>query len=258
MIRGLYTAVSGMITQEAREDVITNNLANANSTGFKSDNLTVKKFDDVLIQNYDKQVNGKNVRNIIGSISNGSRIDDVNVDFTQGNIESTESNTDFALEGRGFFTVQRDNGLDTGTYYTRDGRFHVNMAGILVNDSGDAVMARDTAGNNTTINVGNGKLECDANGNIIVDGEPKYTFQIVDFDDYNTLKKVGDNLYQGAAPVEGTALVRQNSLEKSNVNVVNELVNMMTTMRSFETNQKIVQSLDETLNKAVNEVGTVR
>ena len=154
MIRSLYTAISGMITQEARQDVITNNLANANTTGFKGDNLAVKKFDDVLIQNYDKQVGGKNVRNVIGSLSNGAKVDDVNTDFSQGTIENSDSSTDFALEGRGFFTVQRANGLENGTYYTRDGHFHVNMNGILVTDSGDAVMARDGSGNSTTIDAG--------------------------------------------------------------------------------------------------------
>ncbi len=258
MIRSLYTAISGMITQEARQDVITNNLANANTTGFKGDNLAVKKFDDVLIQNYDKQVGGKNVRNVIGSLSNGAKVDDVNTDFSQGTIENSDSSTDFALEGRGFFTVQRANGLENGTYYTRDGHFHVNMNGILVTDSGDAVMARDGAGNSTTIDAGNGKLTCDANGNISIDGVQKYKLQVADFNDYNSLTKVGDNLYQGAAPTDGTALVRQNALEKSNINVVSEMVNMMTTMRTFETNQRIVQSIDETLNKVVNEVGSVR
>ena len=78
MIRGLYTAVSGLVTQEAKQQVITNNMANANTTGYKSDNLAVKKFDDVLIQNYDKMSAGRNVRNIIGSLSNGSRIDETN------------------------------------------------------------------------------------------------------------------------------------------------------------------------------------
>lgn len=259
MIRALYTSISGMITQEAKQDVITNNLANANTTGFKSDNLTIKKFDDVLIQNYDKKIGNINVRNVIGSISNGSRIDEVNTDFAQGNFESTDSETDFALEGSGFFAVQRDTGIGNSTFYTRNGQFHVNMNGILVNDSGDSVLARDLNNNTTTINAGNSKIVCDSSGNISLDGIPKYKLEVVDFADYNKLIKSGDNLYQGTNPIQNiNASVKQKSLERSNVNVINEMVNMMTTMRSFETNQKIVQSIDETLNKAVNEVGTVR
>jgi len=259
MIRALYTSISGMITQEAKQDVITNNLANANTTGFKSDNLTIKKFDDVLIQNYDKKVGNNNVQNIIGSLSNGSRIDEVYTNYTQGSMETTDSPTDFALEGSGFFAVQRDNGIGNSTFYTRNGQFHVNMKGILVNDSGDSVLARDTNNNITTINAGSSKITSDSLGNISLDGVQKYKLEVVDFADYNKLKKSGDNLYMGTNPIQNTnASIKQNSLERSNVNITNEIVNMMTTMRSFETNQKIVKSIDETLNKAVNEVGTVR
>lgn len=259
MIRSLYTAISGMITQEAKQDVITNNLANATTVGFKGDNLAVKKFDDVMLQNYDKIVGGKNVRNVLGSISLGSKIDTVNTDFTQGNIEATDKATDFAIEGKGFFVVQRNNGVDNGQYYTRDGHFHVNINGILVNDSGDTVLARNLQNNSLgSINVGSGELKCDTSGNVSINNVPMYKMYTVDFNDYNTLKKVGDNLYQGTNPTENTAVVRQRALEKSNVNVVNEMVSMLTTMRTFETNQKIVQSLDETLSKAANEIGSVR
>ncbi len=111
MIRGLYTAVTGLITGEAKQSIVTNNIANANTIGFKSDNLSIKKFDDVLIQNYDKIVNGENTKNTIGSLSMGSKIDDLNTYFTQGVIQTTDKPTDFAIEGSGFFTVQRDNGI---------------------------------------------------------------------------------------------------------------------------------------------------
>lgn len=259
MIRGLYTAVSGMITQEAKQDVITSNLSNSNTVGFKQDNLAIRRFDDVLLENYDKVVGGKNVRNEIGTLSLGSRVDSVNTDFTQGMIQDTGKPTDFAIDGKGFFTVQRNDGINNGQYYTRDGHFHVNMRGILVNDSGDAVIGRNLATNQLEpINVGDGKLTSDVNGNISINDNKMYKLYTVDFNDYNSIKKIGDNLYQGNNAVENNAIIKQNSLEKSNVNVINEMTNMITTMRSFETNQKIIQSLDETLGKAVNEVGSVR
>lgn len=259
MIRGLYTAVSGMITQEAKQDIITNNLANANTVGFKADNLSIRKFDDVLLENYDKVSGGKNVRNVIGSISNGSKLDSVNTDFTQGMIQSTDKTTDFAIDGKGFFTVQRNDGTNNGQYYTRDGHFHVDMNGILVNDSGDKVMGRNLQTNQLEpINVGNDNLISDVNGNISVNGNRMYKLYTVDFNDYKTLKKTGDNLYQGNNPTENNALVKQKSLEKSNINIISAMSDMITTMRSFETNQKVVQSLDETLGKLVNDVGTVR
>ncbi|WML35423.1 flagellar basal-body rod protein FlgG [Clostridium sp. OS1-26] len=259
MIRGLYTAVSGMITQEAKQDVITSNLGNSTTVGFKQDNLAIRRFDDVLLENYDKVVGGKNVRNEIGTLSLGSKVDSVNTDFTQGMIQDTGKPTDFAIDGKGFFTVQRNDGINNGQYYTRDGHFHVNIKGILVNDSGDAVIGRNLATNQLEpINVGDGKLTSDVYGNISIDGNKMYKLYTVDFNDYNSIKKMGDNLYQGNNAVENNAVVKQNSLEKSNVNVINEMTNMITTMRSFETNQKIIQSLDETLGKAVNEVGSVR
>lgn len=259
MNRGIYAAITGMISQEAKQGIITNNLANVNTVGFKQDNLATKQFKDVLLQNYDKMVAGKNVRNPIGTLSYGSKIDEIATDFTQGTINSTDKDTDFAIEGRGFFTVERNDGVSTNRYITRDGHFHVNTQGYLVNDSGDKVLARNSStGAVEPINVGNGKLKSTPDGNISIDGVQAYKFYTVDVNDMKSLVKMGDNLYSGGNPVESNAVVRQNALEKSNVNVVSEMVNLMEVMRTFETNQKIVQSIDETLGKAVNEVGSLR
>ena len=260
MIRGLYTAVTGLITGEAKQSVVINNLANANTTGFKSENLSIKKFDDVLIQNYDKIVNGKNTRNTIGSLSMGSEIDDLNTYFTQGILQASDKATDFAIEGSGFFTVQRDNGIENKNYYTRSGDFHIDGKGYLVTGSGDKVLGKNNQTNEAEpIFVGDGKLQADKYGNITINDESLYKFNTVDFEDYKSLKKVGDNLFEGTNPIENPSIaVRQNALEKSNVNVTNEITNMMTIMRNFESNQKVIQAIDETLGKAVNEIGTVR
>lgn len=263
MIRSLYTAVSGLITQEAKQDVITNNMANANTVGFKGDNIAIKKFNDVLIQNYDKITNGRNERNIIGSLSLGSEIDGVNTSFTQGLLEETDKWSDFAVDGRGFFTVSRnENGINK-TYYTRDGHFHVNSDGILVNDSGDKLLAYEVNANGQAIgapaqiNAGSNEIKLSSDGSFSLNGL-NYKLAAADFTDYNTLKKVGDNLYQGTNPIQNPKIsISQGSLEKSNVNVLDEMVNMMTVLRTFESNQKVVQSIDETLGKAVNEVGKV-
>ena len=260
MIRGLYTAVTGLITGEAKQSIVTNNIANANTNGFKSDNLSIKKFDDVLIQNYDKIVNGGNTKNTIGSLSMGSKIDELNTYFSQGILTATDKATDFAIDGTGFFTVQRDDGVSTKNYYTRSGDFHVDGAGYLVTDSGDKVLGKNKATNAAQpIFVGDGKLQVDNSGSISVNGVNQYKFNTVDFKDYKSLKKVGDNLFDAADPVQNQNItVKQNSLEKSNVNVTSEMINMMTISRNFESNQKVIQAIDETLGKAVNEVGTVR
>lgn len=258
MIRGLYTAVSGMITQEAKQDVITNNLANANTVGYKGDNLAIKKFEDTLIANYDKRsASGKQERNIIGSLSMGSKIDETNTDFTQGMIQDTGKTTDFAIEGSGFFTVNKLS--DGKTAYTRDGHFHVNGSGFLVTDSGDAVLGKNAKTNATeAIYVGSGKLSLNQNGVLSVSGGGSYRFNTVDFQNYKALQKVGDNLYEGGTPIQSNNVtVKQKALEKANINVINEMVNMLTVTRSFESSQKVVQAMDETLGKAVNDVGKV-
>lgn len=276
MIRGLYTAVSSMITQEAKQDVTTNNLANVNTVGFKGNSLAVKQFGDYMLSNFDKKVGNKNVRNDLGKLSYGSSIDEVSTDFTPGIIEQTNNPTDFAIDGKGFFVVRRNDGINQKDFYTRDGRFHVNSNGFLVNDSGDNVMGRNLSSNAVEpINVGKDSFTCDTEGNIVIGSNktPTYKMQTVDFkandnnpaNDYLALEKVGDNLYTVSQNPQipntlvdnGSVVVRQSSIEKSNVNVINEMVSMMTNMRSFETSQKIVQTIDETLGKAVNEVGRV-
>lgn len=255
MIRSLYTAVSGMITGEAKQDIISNNLANANTVGFKQDNLSVSRFDDVLIQNFDKQQGGQNVQNIIGKLSLGSKIDGVRTDFTQGPIEETGKATDFAIDGRGFFSLT-NNGT---TYYSRDGHFHADSKGYLTNDSGYNVMGKNSStGAVEPIYVGNAQISSDANGNILLGGKSAYKLETVDFADYSLLKKSGDNLYTGTNAVEANVNISSKSLEKSNVNLISTMIDMLTTMRSFETNQKIVQSIDETIGKSVNEVGSVK
>ena len=108
MIRGLYTAVSGLITQQAKQEVVTNNIANVNTTGYKSDKLATESFREVLIQNYDGSPSGGK-RQELGGLSLGSRIDDTITSFTQGTIMDTGNEKDFAVVGRGFFTVERNN-----------------------------------------------------------------------------------------------------------------------------------------------------
>lgn len=261
MIRSLYTAVSGLITQEAKQDVITNNLANASTAGYKNDNLIVKNFKDVMIENKDKIVNGKNVKNRIGNLSLGSKIDEVYTDYSQGDIEDTGEANDFAISGKGFFTLKKANGADnTQNFYSRDGHFHVNNKGYLVNDSGDNVLGTNlSTGKTEPIYAGSGNIACSENGQISVGGQKKYRFDISDFTNYNTLKKTGDNLFEGGqgAHFSNDFSIKQKALEKSNVNPISEFVSMMTTARKFESNQKIIQSIDETLDKAVNILGSI-
>ncbi|MDV3426932.1 MAG: flagellar basal body rod protein FlgG [Bacillota bacterium] len=257
MLRGLYTAVSGMITQEKKQEVITNNMANVSTTGFKEDTLNVKSFDEVLIQNYDKQVKGMNVKNQIGSLSLGSQIDGTSTNFTQGTYISTDEPLDFAVSGAGFFKAENDGGKE---FYTRDGHFSINNQGYLVDENGNYVMGKNIKTNlESRIKLDSSDVTSDGSGNLSENGKTNYKLNIYTFADNNSLTKVGDNLYTGnGASLNQNGEIKQKTLEGSNVNIINSMVNMMTTMRAYEANQKVISAIDETLGKAVNEVGSVR
>lgn len=256
MIRSLYTSISGLITLEKQQANINNNIANANTTGFKTDNLVTKSFDEVMIQNRDKVVGGRNVTQKLGTISLGAAIDTVSTSFTQGVLKNTDKKTDFAIEGRGFFVIQKGN----EAVYTRDGNFKIGNDGYLINTSGDRVLGvNKNTGALEPIFIGDNEIVLDNDNNLFVGNTATHTLATADFEDYNTLEKIGDNYYSAENPILNAAVnVTQGALESSNVNIANEMINMMTTMRNFETNQKMVQIIDETLGKAANEIGSVR
>ncbi|MBU3109423.1 flagellar hook-basal body complex protein [Clostridium gasigenes] len=256
MIRSLYTAVSGMITLENKQATITNNITNANTTGFKGDTLSMKSFDEVLIQNKDKISGGHNVKNPIGTLSLGTKIDSIDTRFTQGLLKSTNKPTDLAIDGRGFFAVKSGD----QTVFTRDGSFRVKNDGYLVTNGGDPVLGiNKSTGAMEPIFVGTDNFVIDNNNGVNVNGKSTHSLALADFKDYKTLKKVGDNQYTSENPVYNTqVLANQGALEQSNINLSNEMVEMITTMRSFETNQKMIQTIDESLGKAANEIGAIR
>lgn len=251
MIRGLHTAVSGMITLEAKQGVLTNNLANVNNNGYKSNNLIVKSFKDVMIQNKDNEAGKKEH---IGTLNLGARIDETFTNYGQGTLKSTGKENDFAIEGQGFFVVQRGN----NNYYTRDGHFRVNTAGYLVTTEGDNVLGiNNRTGAMEPVYVGNSSIRLDGEKNIITDGGATHKLAIASLG-REDLEKLSDNLYSGKNPrFNETTFVRQGFIEQSNVNMINEMTEMISVMRSFETNQRIVKVMDETLGKAANDIGSV-
>lgn len=256
MIRSLYTTVSGLISLENKQATITNNMANANNTGFKSQVLSIKSFDEVMLQNMDNKVGNTYQKQRLGKLSLGAEIDTVNTKFTQGTLKSTGKATDMAVDGRGFFTVARDKKV----LYTRDGSFKVGNDGYLMTTSGDKVLGINRiTGNMEPLYVGTGDFTIDKLNNVNVKGVSTHSLAMADFDDYSKLSKVGENYFDGTAPkLTNQVFVAQGNLESANVNLANEMVDMITTMRSFETNQKMIQTLDDTLGKAANEIGAVR
>ncbi len=257
MLRGMYSSISAMINLQASQSVITNNMANINTTGFKGETLVSKSFDELVLSNRDKYVNGQGKKQDLGSLNPGVRIDEVTTNYTQGTIVSTDNDTDFAINGKGFFTIEDRAG---NRRYTRDGVFKVNSMGYLVTTSGDSVLGVNQVTNALEpIYVGNQKISMDNRNNILLDSRVAYRFNIVDFQDYNTLNKVGQNQFEGNNEVVVNNYNIQNKVkETSNVDLIDVTSALMSNMRAFEANQKVVQIMDATLSKIANEVGSIR
>lgn len=257
MVRGLYAAYTGMINQQKRMDTVTNNLANATTTGYKREGLTSKSFDQMLTV----KINDLSVPYLnegIGRMSLGVKIGENYTDYSQGSFKETGNTYDLALDGNGFFTVSfTDKNGSESVKYTRDGEFTTDVDGYLRTLEGDYVQGQ---GGNIMIPTEAARITVDENGDIYADDEYVDTIQIVDFEDYNYIKKYGENLYdivEGGTETESAAKVRQGYLEMSNINVVKEMVEMITISRAYESNQKLIQTEDEMLDKSVNTVGKV-
>lgn len=257
MLRSMYASVSSMITLQARQGIITNNLANINTTGYKSQTLVAKSFDDMLLHNKDSYKNGVSNVNELGSLNFGVRIDETATSYKQGTLIYTENNTDFAIVGNGFFQVTDE---QNNTYYTRDGSFKVNPQGYLVTNSGQYVMGINSqTGNPERIYIGSDLISISPDNSIMINGENRYKFNIVDFENYDNLTKYGNNLYKGEGGFNSNNYsIKQKYLEGSNIDSINEMAMMMETVKEFEANQKVIQTIDSTLSQIANEIGRVR
>lgn len=258
MVRGLYTAWTGLRNEEKRMDVVTNNMANADTTGFKKVDVTAQSFERHLAVKIDDSTVGINLKQGIGGMNPGVKIGETYYDMSQGNFRQTEDQYNFALSGNGFFTISTTNKSgETSTRYTRDGDFTVTRDGYLVTKDGDYVLAE--GGNRIQIPDANlVKISVNEMGEIYSGNNYVAKLQLVDFQSYDALSSYGENMYEavdGAVQTPAQAKVTQGYLEMSNVNMVTEMVDMIAISRAYETNQKMVQAIDQTLDKAVNEIG---
>ena len=255
MVRGLYTAYTGMVNQQKRLDTITNNLANASTTGYKREGATARAFDEYMgVRVNDKTVGYKVTR--IGEMSLGVKIGENYTDYSQGSLRNTENTYDLAIEGNGFFNISFTNKLgDQSIKYTRDGNFTMDAEGALRTTDGDYVQGES---GDIYLPTDATQIAIVATGEIYADGEYIDTIKITDFEDYNYLKKYGENMYDtvdGAVEKDTNAILHQGYLESSNINVITEMVEMITITRAYESNQKALQTADEMTDKAVNQVG---
>lgn len=255
MVRALYTAWTGLRNEEKRMDVVTNNMANADTTGFKKVDVTSQSFDAQLAVKINDELEGINLIRGIGGVNPGVKIGETYYDMSQGSFRQTEDQYNFALSGKGFFTISTtDKGGTEHIRYTRDGDFTITKEGFLATKDGDFVLG--DGGNRIQIPGANTvRISVNELGEIYVGNDYISTFQIVDFESYDALSSYGENMYEaveGAVITDSDASVSQGYLEMSNVNMVTEMVDMIAITRAYETNQKMIQTVDDTLATAVN------
>lgn len=267
MVKGLYTAYTGMIEEQRRLEVLSNNLANSATVGYKKEGTVNQAFErDLAIKIKDTSFANGMPRGI-GDVQLGVKIGETYTNYDQGSMQITDKETDLALGGEGFFAIEfTSKAGETSIKYTRDGSFSVDADGYLVTVDGDHVLNQYGALNSVTGEAG--YVQVNPNLPIIVDKQG-FVFQndvmiaqigVVDIDNYDYLAKYGENLYdlvEGGNILASDATIEQGCLEASNVNVVDEMVNMIAIARAFEAGQKVIQTEDQTLDKAVNTVGRV-
>lgn len=255
MVKGLYTAYTGMVNQQNRMDVLTNNLANSATTGYKKEGSTSQSFDSVLAYKIKDTTYAARAQKI-GTMNLGVKIGENYTNYEQGSFRSTGNMYDLALSGPGFFALEFTNKAGaTSTKYTRDGSFTLNTQGYLVNKDGNFLL--NSEGRRIQLNPMT-DASVDEMGRIYQNGNVVARVGLTDFADYNYLEHYGENYYEpveGATTKAATAMINSGYLEMSNVQVVNEMVELISVTRAYESNQKVVQTIDSSLEIAANQLG---
>ncbi len=250
-------ATQGMMQMSIKQDIITNNLANASTVGFRKESMVVSSFSDVLNRELGmtgmRQTSGEVVTNG-GLEKTGGLNSQTLTNCTQGALKETGNPFDLALSdnGKGMFTIQTPEGIK----FTRAGTFHLSTDGHLVTADGSFLL-----GQKGPIKVNGTDFKVTDDGAIQVNGKEIDKLLVSTFEDGNMMKKAGDTNF--AAPDGGVKAtnhfsVKQGYVEMGNLNSVQEMVDLLMVMRNFEANQKALQSHDQRLQKAVNELGKVR
>lgn len=256
MIRSLWISKTGMDAQQTQLDVVSNNLANVGTTGFKRARVA---FEDLLYQNVRQAgANSSQQTQLPTGLQIGTGVKPVATPrmFTQGNLQRTDNQFDLAINGPGFFQIQMPDGT---TAYSRDGTFHVDANGTLVTSNGFALQPSITIPPNA-INVTIGQ-DGTVTANIPGQVNPQNvgSIQLASFINPAGLESRGQNLFVETAAsgtanantpgTNGLGMLNQGYLETSNVNVVEELVSMIQTQRAYEINSKAIQTSDQMLGR---------
>lgn len=251
MIRGLYTSASGMLAAQTQSEIIADNVANVRTPGYKEELASTKAFPSMLIERLGGNPGPEATP--IGGMGTGVVIDRVALANVQGTLQTTDLKTDVALTTPGYFAVQ----TPQGERYTRNGHFELNANGMLQTPDGYPVL-----GEQGPLGPLSTEFNVNSDGTIMDGGKNVGRLRVVDIP-AEALQREGQSLYASAQPVQpltrGTSAVqiRQGSVEGSNVDISGQMVQMITVMKAYEANQKVIQTQDATLEKAVNEVGKI-
>lgn len=254
MIRGLYTAYTGMLNEQYRMDIMSNNLANADTVGYKKEGSTSQAYADVMAVKIKDLSENPNIPRRLGGMSLGVKIGETYTDFDQGSLRDTGNTYDLSIGGNGFFNIEFTNKAgETSTKYTRAGDFTLTKEGYLVTGDGDYVLGE---GGRIQLSTTAANTVVDENGDIYQDGNLVASLKITEFEDTNYLTHYGETMWDAKEGVVAkdaeNASIYQGYLEMSNTSVVKEMVNMITISRQYESNQKMITTFDETLEKSVN------
>ncbi|MCD7034629.1 flagellar hook-basal body protein [Metabacillus sp. GX 13764] len=278
MLRGFYTAAAGMIAEQRRTEMLSNNMANVNTPGYKADQSSIRAFPEMLLNRMENDtvpVNGASsfgTSTPIGSLNTGAYMQEVMPLFSQGEIsetgipsdaaiveQSVPENAETGLKGFLMFAVQSPDG---NTRYTRNGHFSVNANNELTS-LGNPILS--TAGK--PIQISGEDYKITPEGNVIVNGRQTAQLDVRFEGDVRNLVKEGSGLFRTAdnanlPSASGNGQVqytlKQGFVERSNVDTARSYTDMMTAYRSFEANQKVLQAYDRSMDKAANEIGRIR
>ncbi|MCM3744156.1 flagellar hook-basal body protein [Sporosarcina luteola] len=276
MFRGFYTVGSGMIAQQRRTEMLANNIANANTPGFKAEQSSIRSFPEMFMSSLNAQriptQKGIQLKGLspVGELSTGVYMQETMPLFTQGTLRETGMTTDIALldgslpidpetgeQGAVFFRLENENGNEL---YTKNGNFTIDAAGYLTNPMGYYVL--DT--NGQRIQLQNDDFSISDTGDIMQDGATVTRLGVSFAEQPGALLKQDNGLFASAANLpeaQNAAGVgysfQQGFLEGSNVDAAKSMTDMLAAYRAFEANQKILQAYDRSMEKAVNEIGRV-
>lgn len=251
MIKGFYNLTSGMASQGHRLDVIANNMTNIATAGYKAEHYTDRTFDEVMVSrigNVDKSP----YQTMETYQSHILAPDQLYTDFTQGAPEETGLPLDFCIQGEGFFAIQTEDGVA----YTRAGSFTLDNEGYLCLSELGRVLDRE--GN--PIQLPTDKLDVDILGNISTEnGEYLASLGVYMFEDNDELERTPYGLFTGdGAQINEDARIRHKFVERSNVNMVKEMVNMMSTQRAFQSAAQMSKIYDQVISRIVNDIGRLQ